>query len=493
MSSLNSDNLFSNSYIILPFSYINNKTGEIKILTDNITNFFYSTFYNSVYSTIKINNKDIKFHISTERHATYLSENLLQPKLNDDNQQYSLEYIGINKAKLLNQNISLISNESNNNNFNLTFFAIDKILDYTDIQRINEAYSDQENEIGFNILKGNPKSKIEVEEYEEEYDVQTEDVYEDLQLKKNEKKLSEEYVLKNSGYEVEQYTNLVYQLKNKNLIKSYAFMIKYNDNEENGEIIIGGYPHEYDPRHYSEKYFIYDNVPLGFYPPYSWHTTFDMIKYGDLVVSNSMKAVVFSLDYGFIIGSITFRDLLFNNFFGYSEYKNYCKEENINGYSAFSCQESVIKNFKSMSFYLSTKYYSNNKDKKFEFTYKDLFVKSSSGDTYYFVVIFRGINDWVFGKPFFKKYPFIFDQDRKIFGFYNQTGEYEVDEKKSSNNINFSLIIIIVLSILVIVLGVLLYKYAWKIIPRKKKANELVDDNFEYSPALDPESEQDKN
>ena len=498
MSSLNSDYLFANSYIILPFSYINPKTGNEKVLTDNITNFFYSTFYNTVYSTIKINNKDVKFHLSTERHAAYLSEKNLQQKLNDDSKKYSLEYIGINRATISHQNTSLVSNVSNNNNFNFSLFAIDKIIDHSEYERYHYGYAEYTEEIGFNIIKGNRKSKVDVEEDdEEEYytndDDQLEDKYyndDDSKLKNNEKKTSEEYVLKNNGYEVEQYTNFVYQLKSKNLTNSYAFMIKYSNNEEKGEIIIGGLPHEYDPRHYSEKHFVYDTVSIGMYPPFSWHTVFDMIKYGNVEI-NSMKAVRFSLDYGFIVGSISYRDSLYNKFFGYSEYKNYCNEDIINGYSVFSCQESVIKNFKNMTFYISTKYYDNNKYNKLEFTYEDLFVKSSSENKYYFLMIFQSTDDWVFGKPCFKKYPFIFDQDRKIYGFYNETGEYEVPEEKklNSGSFNYYLVIIIILIIVVVVLAVLLYKYGWNILPRKKKANELIDDNYEYNPALDPESE----
>ena len=497
MSSLNSEYFFANSNIILPFSYINKKTGIEKILTDNITNFYYSTFYNHVYSTIKVNNKDIKFRLSTERHATYLSQYQLQQKLNDNNEQYSLDYIGINRAILSHKNFSLNTKESNNNNYNLTFFAIDNIINYTELERFNGGFSDYTEEIGFNIIKGNGVSKVVVEEDENPFDPDDDNPneeeydndYDNLQLRGNEEKLSDDYVLKNSGYEVEEYTNLIYQLKNKNIINSYTFMIKYNDNKESGEIIIGGLPHEYDPNHYSEKYFIYDTVPLGLYPPFSWHTNFDMIKYGD-VVTSSMKNVKFSLDFGFIISSITYRDTLVSNFFGISENKNYCKEEFIEGYNVFSCQESVIKNFKGMAFYLSTKYYSENKNNKLEFTYKDLFVKSSGGDRYYFLIIFKGMNGWVFGKPLFKKYPTIFDQDKKLFGFYIQTGEYKVKEETKNSDFNYSLFIIIILAILVVVLGALLYKFAWKILPRKKKANELLDDNFEYNCGLDDESGQ---
>ena len=87
------------------------------------------------------------------------------------------------------------------------------------------------------------------------------------------------------GYLREDETNLIKQLKKNNIINSYTFLIKYNntnkENEEKGEIIIGGLPHEYAPKHFSENYFIYDYVPLGDQPPYNWQLFFDKITFGD--------------------------------------------------------------------------------------------------------------------------------------------------------------------------------------------------------------------
>lgn len=458
------------SYVVLPFSYKNIKKGGETILTDTTQNFYDSIFYNHVYSKLKINNKDIDFHISTERHATYLSDNLISdPKQN--NKQYSLEYIGINTGKLLHNTSFSLSSNGTNNNYELSLFAIDKIIDNPDFTRFTEGLTDTTEEIGFNILKGNMKSVVQVEEddpyeYEDDYD--------------------DDYIYKNGGYDVEENTNLIYQLKNQTIIDSYAFMIKYEKDKENGEIIIGGLPHEYDPKHYSEKYYIYDTVPIQMYGPFSWHTVFDFISYGN-IPSSSIKSVRFAIDYGFIIASNSYRDFLFTNFFGNDDNKNYCKEEKINSYSVFSCQESVVKKFKGMSFHLSTKFY-NDKNNILEFNYKDLFVKSSNSNIYYFLIIFKGSNEWVFGKPLFKKYPTVFDQDRKIIGFYTETGEYDVKDK-NSGEINYSIIIIIILCIVVLVLGILLYTKGWKMISRKKKANELVDDNFEYDAPLDSESD----
>ena len=66
----------------------------------------------------------------------------------------------------------------------------------------------------------------------------------------------ERNINKNNGYLIVQNSNLINQLKTQKFISSYYFMINYNNkNEEKEEIIIGGLPHEYDPRLYSEIFY----------------------------------------------------------------------------------------------------------------------------------------------------------------------------------------------------------------------------------------------
>ena len=89
-------------------------------------------------------------------------------------------------------------------------------------------------------------------------------------------------------------------------------------------------------------------------------------------------------------------------------------------------------------------------------------------------------NRWILGRPLFKKYPTIFDQDKKIIGFYLHTNDYSSNENinNEEKGINWSLIIIIFLVIVIIILGIILYKVI-PLIKRKKKANEL-DEDFDY-------------
>ena len=53
-------------------------------------------------------------------------------------------------------------------------------------------------------------------------------------------------------------SNLIKELKEKQLIDSYSFSIEFFD-DNNGRLIIGGMPHEYNSN-YEEKYLIYEKI-----------------------------------------------------------------------------------------------------------------------------------------------------------------------------------------------------------------------------------------
>jgi hypothetical protein len=65
------------------------------------------------------------------------------------------------------------------------------------------------------------------------------------------------------GY-LEEIESLISQLKNQNLINKKVFFIKYNDNDDNGEIIFGAFPHEIKDKYCEdcneENYIEGDNV-----------------------------------------------------------------------------------------------------------------------------------------------------------------------------------------------------------------------------------------
>ena len=168
------------------------------------------------------------------------------------------------------------------------------------------------------------------------------------------------------------------------------------------------------------------------------------------------------------------------------------------------CEESVIKYFKNISFVFPIDYISSNQTNTLDFDYKDLFVKApGNNNLYVFQFIFKdGYFRWKLGLPFFKKYSVVFDQDNRIFGFYKETGEYNIDnddnednkgnndkngnddkknneKKKSNSNLSLSWILVIILSIFLIGFALVFYKIL-PYIRRRRKANEL-DDDYDYS------------
>ena len=120
----------------------------------------------------------------------------------------------------------------------------------------------------------------------------------------------------------------------------------------------------------------------------------------------------------------------------------------------------IIQKFPNLKFYnLEMKYF-------FEFNYNDLFIKID--DYYYFLIVFfeKDTKYWILGRPFLKKFQIVFDQEKKLIGFY-KTG------------INFSLLILILLIIITIILIIYIMKFALKK-SKRVKASELTD-SFDYS------------
>lgn len=517
---LNIQYIFSNSFVTIPFSYINKQSGNSFPDTTTPKDYFESLLNYSVYTSIKINDKNINFHITLDRHATYISEKSYkeiekdssQPNNEKEEKLYSLDYIGINRAKFKNSNFSFLFNNTKNIVFNnYSFFVTTKMSNVSDYIIEKKGYANESDEIGFNIVKGNKYDTIYVEPYNPYYDNDYLNNENKFMYKSNVNMLSESFALRNDGYNIEEKTNLVNQLKMRELISSYFFSIKIDENEEKGNITIGGFPHEIDKKHYNEKYYIYDTISVG-YGYFRWHYQFEDIIY-DGEKLPWVKDTDISLNFGFILSPYNYQEFLDKKFFNNVTYSDYCREEKVGEYYFVKyCQEKVIKYFKPIYFCLSKTYLDDNQTNYIEFTYKDLFVKApGDNDLYYFQMIFIDNSyKWIFGRPLFKKYQTVFNQDKKLIGFYTETGEYKYEEnensnknpeenKKNPNNIDenkssFNWVLLVILICLLcsfIVIAILLYKVL-TFNKRKKKANEL-EDNFDYTPSQDNEETKNKN
>ena len=520
---LNSYILCANSLVILPFRYINNQTKTSSPITTTPKDYFESFLKYNLFSTIKINDKPLDFHLTLDRHTTYISEKTLQEidaksaVIQEDEDLYSLKYIGILRAKYTNSSFSFLTNNTQNiTTNNYSFFMMRNFTDDNDYIKRTKYHATLDAEIGLNVIKGNKIERVtvkedEVDPYDKGDEEEEEDPYgpygpydpEDENAEDEKKKLKvrlgEKYVTENNGYLIEQNTNLIAQLKKQSKISSYTFMIKYdNKNEEKGTISIGGLPHEYDPYHYSIDYFI--SIKASFGEGYgNWGLIFNQVLYNGEIYQ-SIKSAEISLDFGFILSTEAFRELLNKHFFEKGEYAKYCKEEKINSYYVKYCEEKVIKDFKNISFVLPVIFNDNNQSNILEFDYNDLFIKAPGNtNLYYFQIIFEeNFYSWKLGRPLFKKYPAIFDQDKRIFGFYKETGNYTVEEKNDTKKeeereggLSLAWVMVIILSICLIGLGFAFYKVL-PYIKKKKRANEL-DDDYEYNTGISMKKEENNN
>ena len=137
--------------------------------------------------------------------------------------------------------------------------------------------------------------------------------------------------------------------------------------------------------------------------------------------------------------------------------------------------------------------------KEFTLNYKDLFTETKY--KYFFNIIFNiYIKDrWILGKPFLRKYPLLINYNLQTIGYYNEDFKTENDSDKNipkNEDINpdngntfstkFIIFIISIIILLIIISGITCYfigKYLNKI--KKKRANELDDDEFDYNSSKD--------
>ena len=271
-------------------------------------------------------------------------------------------------------------------------------------------------------------------------------------------------------------SNILYQLKEKKLIKSYIFYIEYL-NENKGKLFIGDYPHNFNKEKYKEINFKKTKEIIK--NSNRFNIRFDKIMSGEKEIKDQIEGY-FELENGLIRGTTKYHENIKINFFNQYLEKNICKTEiftdnNLWKCDYYICEENInLNEFPLLNF---TLYDANI---SFSFNANDLFFKYNH--KYYFLIYFIGSYriDWIFGKPFLKKYITVFDQEKNVIGFY---------EKIKDNNNRYSLIFIFI-NLLFFIFGGLIAFYIFKKLYHKRKirANEL-DDDFVYE-SIDKENSQ---
>jgi hypothetical protein len=361
----------------------------------------------------------------------------------------------------------------------------------------------------------------------------------------------------------------IQQLKRKNTINEYFWIMIFHDNESNrdydgafifGDILNDFYPtifnisysrdklvHTYTGSRRKNNNITTNNVLL------EWGLQFDEIYYENSTNNESStneKNIVyikntitsFNFEINAIFSTFEYSRNIQKDFFNYYFNENICKPTFMRNslYKFIYCKASNftqkdLEKFPPLNF--------KNRILRFIFTldYKDLFSLTNDKKYYIFKImivnVYSGNEDggqWVLGLPFWKKYQFSFDTDNKLIYFYNKDGnfldelsedEYEYNDNKeetkdktknndedknkidsdiSNNKTNDSkndnsqkyinieiktlvlliILIIVFICLLVFLIIILIKKILFKkgfVLKRIKKANELNDDEFDYS------------
>ena len=259
--------------------------------------------------------------------------------------------------------------------------------------------------------------------------------------------------------------NFIKQLKNQNLIDSYTFSIKYI-NENDGELIIGNYPHEYD------KIFKEENIIEIYSHKISdngeWGIMFDNITSGDFEIDKIEKSYssLIYLENGVFFSNKEYQNIINQQFFlKYLNSKN-CIIQEFLDYQIYICDNTINKKaFPSLKFHLKAIHFI------FEFNFNDLFYEYNHKN--YFLVFFTNSSFWKIGKQMFKKYRLSFNQDKRTISFYG-------NDTKNNNHYFLKFIFLLILGVIIIILLInLRNKKLIKLFKNKRiKAEELLEDEI---------------
>ena len=264
--------------------------------------------------------------------------------------------------------------------------------------------------------------------------------------------------------------NIILQLKQLNLINSYAFGFQYTD-EYKGNLILG-------INYNKEEYNIINNGIENIFDSYN-------IKFNHIIIGNEKELKYIKVNilidlFGFI-GTQEYLEIIKNKFFNPLLNEKKCfivnDEKEDSNFFYIKCQKNIdLKKFPNLSFL------SYDLKMYFNFTYQDLF--KLNDDFYYFLIVFRILDDnnsfWELGEIFFRKYNLLFDLDKKIIGFPIIKSNYKKNEinKKEKSRIYKSFIIF--LNFILICIIIFLILFILFLIKKKKIKNRIKEINNNY-------------
>ena len=274
---------------------------------------------------------------------------------------------------------------------------------------------------------------------------------------------------------------LISQLKSKYLINQEVFFFNYNKEKDEGELIIGDYPHSLEE--FKNKYPEEQRETTGIFIPsfeIFYYVNFRSLFWEEQEIETMFFGVM-DIEEGLIVGTKLFEDACNKSFFEPHFNNGKCKkiEKKIENqiFNTYICED--YSDF-DISKFPEIKFYSSVTNYNLTLTYEDLFIKKNG--KIFFMIIFNkeGYNGkWTLGNIFLKRNMIVFDMDKRTLTFYDKNKTK--GEKEKNIYIIFIIIIAIAGVIILCLLGYIIYKFCIK--TRNKKAYELKED-FEYTTGI---------
>ena len=261
------------------------------------------------------------------------------------------------------------------------------------------------------------------------------------------------------------------QLKRKNIINQYMWILSFYNNkyhkDYDGAFIFGDILNDYYPKIYKDDYdlnkltYIYTGSKRKKFEEkkniLEWSLYFDKIYYelsDNLNGTDNLNNIVnlhkaipeFDFNMNIILSTFEYFRNIQRDYFNYYYNKNICKYSFMRGsmYKFIYCH---YRNFtqKDLEKFPILKFKNIALRYIFSLDYKDLFSLTYDKKYYIFNIlvanVYQGDNNenagyWVFGLPFWKKYQFSFDTDKKLIYFYNEKNifldenEFDLDESE---------------------------------------------------------------
>ena len=306
-------------------------------------------------------------------------------------------------------------------------------------------------------------------------------------------------------------------LKRNNILKKYNWFFDFFSTSH-GLFYIGPEPHFYNKANNDYKDYQYAKMyaSVSINGHLEWKLLFNKI-----IIKNITNNYIFNLNntlaeidinLGLIIGTNEFQQIIDKNYFDFLIKRNTCKKTIVEYYNTNkeSNKYYVYRCDSSLSHYFSVSYYDIfpeielfhiDSEHSFRLLKYDLFLRLNG--FYYFLIIFEAEkpnNIWKLGQPFLRRHKLIFDHDSKIIGYYDKkitlnnieknnqknkinniskndtNDDYNKNKVENKNSLK-SMIQILIFFIIVIFAFYLGMKIKES---RRKRANELKDDDFEY-------------